>query len=176
MLILTIAAFAGVLVVWCINASMNGLMGWDTGDGVMAPLYAGVFVSIALCGAYAATVLEDADGLRWYLLGVLVVAWAARGIWLARQEQEAREWWERGALLWVILACATTWVNFGVFHSSRIVHYWDTFHYYVGSKYFEENEYERIYGYLQPKKKPMGQRSQDEPVFHVNQQRMPIRK
>ena len=65
---------AGVLVVWCINASMNGLMGWDTGDGIMAPLYAGVFVSIALCGAYAATVLEDADGLRWYLLGVLVVA------------------------------------------------------------------------------------------------------
>ncbi|MBW2627126.1 MAG: hypothetical protein JRE45_05855, partial [Deltaproteobacteria bacterium] len=80
-----------------------------------------------------------------YALGVLVVAWAARGIWLARQEQEARQWWERGALLWVILACATTWVNFGVFHSSRIVHYWDTFHYYVGSKYFEENEYERLY-------------------------------
>ncbi|MBW2213401.1 MAG: hypothetical protein JRF48_03015 [Deltaproteobacteria bacterium] len=59
--------------------------------------------------------------------------------------REARQWWERGALLWVILACATTWVNFGVFHSSRIVHYWDTFHYYVGSKYFEENEYERLY-------------------------------
>ena len=42
-------------------------------------------------------------------------------------------------------ACAAAWVNFGVFHSSRIVHYWDTFHYYVGSKYFEENEYERLY-------------------------------
>jgi hypothetical protein len=83
-----------------------------------------------------------------YVLGALVVAWAARGFWLAKQEQEAQraqQWWERGALLWLILACATTWVNFGVFHSSRIVHYWDTFHYYVGSKYFEENEYERLY-------------------------------
>ena len=80
-----------------------------------------------------------------YVLGGLVVAWAARGIWLAKQNQEVRQWWERGALVWVILACATAWVNFGVFHSSRIVHFWDTFHYYVGSKYFEENEYERLY-------------------------------
>ena len=80
-----------------------------------------------------------------YVLGALLVAWAARGIWLARQERETRQWWEKGALIWVILACATAWVNFGVFHSYRIVHYWDTFHYYVGSKYFEENEYERLY-------------------------------
>ena len=80
-----------------------------------------------------------------YVLGALVVAWAARGIWLAGKEQDARHWWERGALLWVILACAAAWVNFGVFHRARIVHYWDTFHYYVGSKYFEENEYERLY-------------------------------
>jgi hypothetical protein len=36
-------------------------------------------------------------------------------------------------------------VNFGVYHSSRVVHYWDTFHYYIGSKYFEENGYERLY-------------------------------
>jgi Ca2+/Na+ antiporter len=80
-----------------------------------------------------------------YALGALVIAWAARGVSLAKQEQGAQRWWERGALLWLILACAIAWVNFGVFHSSRIVHYWDTFHYYVGSKYFEENEYERLY-------------------------------
>jgi Ca2+/Na+ antiporter len=80
-----------------------------------------------------------------YVLGTLVAGWAARGIWLVRQNQDARQWLERGALLWVILAGATAWVNFGAFHSSRIVHYWDTFHYYVGSKYFAENEYERLY-------------------------------
>ena len=80
-----------------------------------------------------------------YVLGALLVAWAARGIWLAKQKQDVRQWLERGALVWVILAGATAWVNFGVFHSSRVVHFWDTFHYYVGSKYFEENEYERLY-------------------------------
>ena len=80
-----------------------------------------------------------------YVLGVLVLAWALRGVWLATQNEQTRQWLERGALLWVILASAATWVNFGVFHTSRIVHYWDTFHYYVGSKYFEENEYERLY-------------------------------
>ncbi len=73
-----------------------------------------------------------------YVLGASVLVWAARGIWLVGQSQEARQWLQRGALLWVILASATAWVNFGVFHTSRVVHYWDTFHYYVGSKYFEE--------------------------------------
>ena len=80
-----------------------------------------------------------------YLLGASVLAWAARGIWLVGHNEEARQWLERGALIWVILASTTAWVNFGVFHTARIVHYWDTFHYYVGSKYFEENEYERLY-------------------------------
>lgn len=80
-----------------------------------------------------------------YVLGVALVGWAARGIWLVTQNRDARQWLERGALLWVILAGATAWVNFGAFHTSRIVHYWDTFHYYAGSKYFKENEYERLY-------------------------------
>ena len=65
---------AGVLCVFFINAGMNGLMGWDTGDGgVKGVLYGGVFVSIAFCGAYAATVLDDSYGLRRGLLGALVV-------------------------------------------------------------------------------------------------------
>jgi hypothetical protein len=82
-----------------------------------------------------------------FVLGAIVLAWAARGIWLARssRREEAHPWWQKGALVWVIVACAAAWVNFGVFHSSRVVHYWDTFHYYVGSKYFEENGYERLY-------------------------------
>ncbi len=83
-----------------------------------------------------------------YVLGALVLGWTVRGGQLAKQagaETSARQWWERGALLWVILACAAAWVNFGVFHRARVVHYWDTFHYYVGSKYFEENEYDRLY-------------------------------
>jgi hypothetical protein len=80
-----------------------------------------------------------------YALGLGVLAWVARGLSLRHDAQRSGSWWERGALVWVIVACGAAWVNFGVFHSARIVHYWDTFHYYVGSKYFEENEYEHLY-------------------------------
>jgi len=81
-----------------------------------------------------------------YMLGVAVVGWAVRGALLQRaSDDRSSPWWENGALVWVIVACAAAWVNFGDYHTSRIVHYWDTFHYYVGSKYFEENEYERLY-------------------------------
>ncbi len=80
-----------------------------------------------------------------YVLGAFVLLWLARGVALRADELRSRAWWERGALVWVILACSAAWVNFGVFHSARIVHYWDTFHYYVGSKYFSENEYEHLY-------------------------------
>ncbi len=109
-----------------------------------------VAVSAAMLGI-AAYRLYGARLAPWfaswgvYVLGALVAAWAVRGVLLRSDEEDAIRWWERGALVWVIAACACAWVNFGVFHSARIVHYWDTFHYYVGSKYFEENEYERLY-------------------------------
>jgi len=113
-------------------------------------LHAAVAISLVMLGV-AAYRLHGARLAAWfadwgiYALATLVALWAARAIWLAGQNQDVRRWLERGALVWVILASATTWVNFGVFHSSRVVHYWDTFHYYIGSKYFEENEYERLY-------------------------------
>ncbi len=38
-----------------------------------------------------------------------------------------------------------TFFNFGFWHFPGFVHGWDTFHYYVGSKYFKELHYERLY-------------------------------
>jgi hypothetical protein len=38
-----------------------------------------------------------------------------------------------------------TYFNFGWFHFPNFVHGWDTFHYYIGSKYFKELSYERLY-------------------------------
>jgi hypothetical protein len=35
--------------------------------------------------------------------------------------------------------------NFGFWHFPGFVHGWDTFHYYVGAKYFKEMHYERLY-------------------------------
>lgn len=112
----------------------------------------GVAVLLALAMlAIASYRFYDARHAPWFanwgvhVLAGLIAAWGVRGLWLAKKGEGASLWWERGALVWVILACGAAWVNFGVYHSSRIVHYWDTFHYYIGSKYFEENEYERLY-------------------------------
>ncbi len=38
-----------------------------------------------------------------------------------------------------------TYFNFGAFHFYNYVHNWDAFHYYVGSKYFRELQYDRMY-------------------------------
>ena len=48
-------------------------------------------------------------------------------------------------LIGLALAGALSWSNYGVFHGPRAIHLWDTFHYYVGAKYFAENRYTRIY-------------------------------
>ena len=38
-----------------------------------------------------------------------------------------------------------TYFNFGAFHFWSFVHGWDTFHYYVGAKYFKELRYDGLY-------------------------------
>lgn len=38
-----------------------------------------------------------------------------------------------------------TYFNFGSFHFPNFIHGWDTFHYYIGSKYFKELSYDRLY-------------------------------
>jgi len=35
--------------------------------------------------------------------------------------------------------------NFGKFHFGNYIHFWDTYHYYMGSKYFKELGYDRLY-------------------------------
>jgi hypothetical protein len=38
-----------------------------------------------------------------------------------------------------------TFFNFGFWHFPSFVHGWDTFHYFIGAKYFKELHYERLY-------------------------------
>jgi hypothetical protein len=38
-----------------------------------------------------------------------------------------------------------TYFNFGAFHFPNFIHGWDTFHYYIGSKYSRELAYDRLY-------------------------------
>ena len=37
------------------------------------------------------------------------------------------------------------WFNFGKFHSGRFIHIWEHYHYFMGSKYFPELRYTRLY-------------------------------
>ena len=43
------------------------------------------------------------------------------------------------------VAAFLTYFNFGWLHFPNFIHGWDTFHYYIGSKYFKELSYDRLY-------------------------------
>jgi len=93
--------------------------------------------------AYAAWMTwQDGSG-TYTVISLLVLLLGA--LWWKQDHPHWGLWAERSGMLLLILASATAWVNFGTFHGSRAIHYWDTFHYYVGSKYFQENGYEKLY-------------------------------
>jgi len=89
---------------------------------------------------------NDASG-RWELilagLGLAFLWWERKLSIAGRLAAQKRV---RNALLGVMGVLAfLTYFNFGSFHFPNFIHGWDTFHYYIGSKYFKENSYERLY-------------------------------
>jgi hypothetical protein len=76
-------------------------------------------------------------------LGLAVVGW---GLWLAKRGKPNKLQRTRDGMLMALgaLAFAAYW-NFGSFHFGNYTHIWDTFHYYIGSKYFKELSYDRLY-------------------------------
>ena len=77
------------------------------------------------------------------VLGVLVLSWGAR---LDREQVSgSRRRWRDRALAALGLAAVLVYFNFGAFHFPSFVHHWDTFHYYVGAKYFRELSYHGLY-------------------------------
>ena len=50
-----------------------------------------------------------------------------------------------GLLVFIGVVSFPCYFNFGFWHFPNCVHQWDTFHYYVGSKYFKELSYDRLY-------------------------------
>jgi hypothetical protein len=49
------------------------------------------------------------------------------------------------AYLVLIVLFAFSWMGFGAVHGNRLTHFWDTYHYYMGSKYFAETRYHLMY-------------------------------
>jgi hypothetical protein len=84
---------------------------------------------------------------RWELilagLGILFLWWERKLSDAGRMAARKRL---RAALVGVMGVLAfLTYFNFGLFHFPNFIHGWDTFHYYIGSKYFKELSYERLY-------------------------------
>jgi hypothetical protein len=68
--------------------------------------------------------------------------------WIAGQKKRGKRWIEgsqRTAMIALLIVGGLTWSNFGTFHGIRGVHLWDFMHYYMGSKYFAENDYRWLY-------------------------------
>jgi hypothetical protein len=66
------------------------------------------------------------------------------------QAAALRPGWAKGKVRRAILAVLglvafLTYFNFGSFHFPNFIHGWDTFHYYIGSKYSRELSYDRLY-------------------------------
>ncbi|MCC6406247.1 MAG: tetratricopeptide repeat protein, partial [Planctomycetes bacterium] len=76
--------------------------------------------------------------LVWVGLGALLFAWSRRR---ALAGLAAPKPW----LALAVLVSALTYVNFGAFQFGSFVHRWDSFHYYVGAKYFDELRYDGLY-------------------------------
>ena len=53
---------------------------------------------------------------------------------------------QAGRPLWILAgAAALAWLNFGIFHGGSVVHHWEHFHYFLGSKYAPEIRYDGLY-------------------------------
>ncbi|APV51289.1 hypothetical protein BWI17_17315 [Betaproteobacteria bacterium GR16-43] len=77
------------------------------------------------------------------LAGAALLAWGQVLARLGRADAMRRL---RDGLLAVLgVLGAAAYFNFGDLHHPRFIHNWDTFHYYMGSKYFPELGYERLY-------------------------------
>jgi hypothetical protein len=89
---------------------------------------------------------NDASSREEMTLAFAAVALIAWGIYLARKKTPALKQKLRDGLLIAVgvLSFCSYW-NFFSFHFGNYVHIWDTFHYYVGSKYFNELSYDRLY-------------------------------
>jgi hypothetical protein len=81
-----------------------------------------------------------------FAIAVGALALLGWGLWLARKGTPNRFRKLRDGLLILVgaLSFSAYW-NFYTWHFGNYFHAWDTFHYYVGSKYFKELSYDRLY-------------------------------
>ncbi|HLK92150.1 MAG TPA: hypothetical protein VKZ18_19815, partial [Polyangia bacterium] len=89
---------------------------------------------------------NDASSRVEMAIAMFALALIGWGLWLSKQGREdfKRKLRDRLLVLVGVLSFCAYW-NFGSFHFGNYTHMWDTFHYYIGSKYFKELSYDRLY-------------------------------
>lgn len=87
---------------------------------------------------------DNDSSARWQLvLAVLALALCAWR-WRSRGRPGARRWTDGGLAALGLLAFLS-YFNFGAFHFPNYIHTWDSYHYYMGGKYFPELGYDGLY-------------------------------
>ncbi len=140
-------AWPGVILAGGLSLSwLLYLLGLARGRAPLVVVGALGAVGLALYGGYFHN--EGGGGRKWSAL-VVAAAAAASAYCMWRVRAKGAPGWrlvaERAALVGLVFAGLGAWTNFGRYHGSRVIHYWDSFHYYAGSKYFAENRYTRLY-------------------------------
>jgi len=89
---------------------------------------------------------NDASSRVEMAIAMAALALLGWGLWLAKKGMpDLKRKLRDGLLIAVgVLSFCAYW-NFFSFHFGNYLHVWDTFHYYVGSKYFKEMSYDRLY-------------------------------
>lgn len=92
--------------------------------------------------------LDEDTSVQWVQFGLAGIAVAVLG-WgyqLAKEGRPRERLVLRDRLLLVIgLSSFLGYFNFGHLHFGNFVHVWDTYHYVMGSKYFPELSYDKLY-------------------------------
>ncbi len=94
--------------------------------------------------------LEMGKWSRWFMilstaLSVLSILWF---LWILSRRTDLKinhRRFTQGVFGIMVWCSAFSFIEFGTFHGGRAIHYWDSFHYYVGGKYFPENGYDLLY-------------------------------
>ncbi|MFL5322452.1 MAG: hypothetical protein ACJ790_22525 [Myxococcaceae bacterium] len=99
---------------------------------------------VAIC--YSALTNDAQVNWLQFAMAVAGVALLAWGYWLADKGRAEAFRRQRDVILATLgIMGAAAYCNFGHQHWTNFIHIWDTYHYYIGAKYFPELGYERLY-------------------------------
>ncbi|MEO8196678.1 MAG: hypothetical protein ABI689_08145 [Thermoanaerobaculia bacterium] len=133
------------------RASISEVQAFCTDPGAWEPRLQVIDTPAARTPQRSERLWNDSSSRWWELtlallgLGLLLHDARARRPAADERSGDRRRTRRRWTFAAVGLVSALTYFNFGAFHFGSFIHGWDTFHYYLGAKYFRELSYDRLY-------------------------------